>query len=249
MIKISVVVPFYNPPVHLFSECLRALKQLNPYEVILVDDCSSDNQAVQMAQISRFVYLKTPYQSGHDGMPYNIGARYASGDYICRVDADDVLLDLPNTMNADIHFGRLNRVKAPVGITVEELILAPRAIMNGMVIKKEIALRYPSAEDKNVYGDVLFALRVLHNRHSYSVHPTVNYIYHKHPTSIQNSKPLFYHRMRHIQTVARFCQLEQIDPKQSIRYLEMAMLNVRHGSNSLKLFHQKNLSDNSKDTS
>ena len=249
MIKISVVVPFYNPPMHLFAECLRALKKLNPYEVVLVDDCSTDTQAVQMAQISGFVYLKTPYQSGHDGMPYNIGARYASGDYICRVDADDVLLDLPNTMNADIHFGRLNRVKAPVGITVEELILAPRAIMNGMVIKKEIALRYPSAEDKNVYGDVLFALRVLHNRDSYSVHPTVNYIYHKHPTSIQNSKPLFYHRMRHIQTVARFCQLEQIDPKQSIRYLEMAMLNVRHGSNSLKLFYKNNLPNNSKDTS
>lgn len=234
MIKISVVVPFYNPPVHLFAECLRVLKKLNPYEVILVDDCSSDSQTVQMAQTSGFKYLKTPYQSGHDGLPHNIGVRHASGEYICRVDADDVLLELPKSMSADLHFGRLNRVKAPVGLTVEELILAPRAICNALISKKEIWLKYPLAEDKNVYGDVLFTLRALHNQHTHSVHPTVNYIYHKHPASIQNSKPLFHHRMRHVQTVARFCQLEQIDPQQSIRYLEMAMLNVRYGSGSLK---------------
>lgn len=234
MIKISIVVPFYNPPVHLFAECLRALKKLNPYEVILVDDCSSDDQAIAMAKSSGFIYLKTPYQSGFDGKPHNLGVQHATGKYICRVDSDDVLLELPETMETDIHFGRLNRVKAPVGVTVEELILAPRAIMNGMVIKKEIALRYPSAEDKNVYGDVLFALRILHNQHTYTVNPTVNYIYHKHPNSIQNSKPLFHHRLRQVQTVARFCQLEQIDPQQSIRYLEMAMMNVKYGSGSLK---------------
>lgn len=236
MINISVVVPFYNPPLHLFAECLRSLKKLNPYEVILVNDCSSDQQVIAMAKSSGFVYLKTPYQSGHDGMPHNLGVKVATGDYICRVDADDVLLELPETIETDIHFGRLNRVKAPEGITVEELLLAPRAICNALITTKEIWQKYPLAEDKNVYGDVLFTLRALHNQHTYSVHPTVNYIYHKHPASIQNSKPLFHHRMRHIQTVARFCQLEQIDPQLSIRYLEMAMMNVRYGSGSLKKY-------------
>lgn len=249
MINISVVVPFYNPPLHLFAECLRGLKRLNPHEVILVDDCSSDSQAVQMAQTSGFKYLKTAYQSGHDGIPHNIGIKHATGDYICRVDADDVLLELPEKIETDIYFGRLNRVKAPIGLTVEELILAPRAIFNGAVVKKEIALRYLSAEDKNVFNDVLFVLRALDNQHTHCVHPTVNYIYHKHPASIQNSKPLFHHRLRLVQTVARFCQLEQIDPQQSIRYLEMAMLNVRHGSNSLKLFYKSYKSDHAKDTS
>lgn len=236
--KISVVVPFYNPPLHLFAECLRALKKLKPYEVILVDDCSSDEHTVTMAKSSGFIYLKTPYQSGFDGLPHNIGIRHASGEYICRVDSDDVLLELPQTIETDIYFGRLNRVKAPINITVEELILAPRAICNALITTKEIWLKYPLAEDKNVYGDVLFALRALHNQHTYSVHPVVNYIYHKHPASIQNSKPLFHHRLRLVQTVARFCQLEQIDPQQSIRYLEMAMMNVRYGSDSLKKVEQ-----------
>lgn len=238
MIKISVVVPFYNPPIHLFAECLRALKKLNPYEVILVDDCSTDEHAVTMAKSSGFIYLKTPYQSGHDGMPHNIGVKHARGEYICRVDADDVLLELPQKIETDIYFGRLDRVKAPIGLTVEELILAPRAIC-ALVTTKEIFIRYPLAQDNNVYADVLFALCALHNTHTYSVHPSVNYIYHRHNGSIQGSKSNFYHRMRHVQTVARFCQLENIDPSLAIRYLEMAMLNVRYGSGSLKKVMQK----------
>lgn len=248
MIKISVVVLFHNPPLHLFAECLRALKKLTPYEVILVDDCSSDEHTVSMAKASGFIYLKTPYQSGFDGLPHNIGVKHATGEYICRVDSDDVLLELPETIETDIYFGRLNRVKAPVNITVEELILAPRAIYNAMVAKKELWLKYPLAEDSNVYGDILFTLRALYNKHTYTVHPTVNYIYHKHPASIQNSKPLFHHRLRQVQTVARFCQIENIEPLQAIRYLEMAMLNVKHGSNSLKLFYKSHKSGNAKDT-
>lgn len=243
MIKISVVVPFYNPPVHLFAECLHALKKLNPYEVILIDDCSTDAHVVNLAKSSGFIYLTTPYQSGFDGLPHNLGVQYATGNYICRVDSDDVLLELPETMDAELHFGRLNRVKAPIGLTVEELILAPRAIYNGLVTTKEIWQKYLLTEDSNVYGDILFVLRVLHNRHTFTVHSHVNYIYHKHPTSIQNSKPLFYHRLRHVQTIARFCQMENIEPSQAIWYLEMAMMNVRYGSNSLKRFYNKTINE------
>lgn len=203
--------------------------------MILVDDCSSDERVVALAKQSGFMYLKTPYQSGYDGMPFNMGVRAASGEYICRVDSDDVLLELPSVMDADIHFAKLDRVKSSMGITIEELILAPRAIINGAVAKKELFVKFPMAEDNNVYGDVLFVLRVLHHQHTYTVHPTVNYIYHKNSASIQNSKPDFYHCLRQIQTVARFCQLENIEPLQAIRYLEMAMLNVRHGSSSLKI--------------
>ncbi len=35
--KVSIVVPFYNPPVEAFKKCLESIKALNPYEVILVD--------------------------------------------------------------------------------------------------------------------------------------------------------------------------------------------------------------------
>jgi glycosyltransferase involved in cell wall biosynthesis len=236
--SISAIIPFYNPPIKLFDKCLHALKRLNLHEVILVDDCSTDVDIIKIAKQSGFIYMQTPYQSGHDGLPFNLGVNRATGKYICRIDADDVLLELPTTIKTDVYFGRIDRVKPLVNITVEELILAPRSC-TGIIAKKELFNKYPYPEDPNVFGDVLFALRILHNNHSYAVHPKINYIYHKVPSSIQNSKPKFYHRLRNIQTVARFCQLEYIEPTIASYYLKLAMLNIYHGSNALKIFHQK----------
>lgn len=102
------------------------------------------NQAlVSAAQHSGCRYLKTPYQSAMDGAPFNLGVRHARGDYVCRVDSDDVLLEVPDEMLCDVHFGYLDRVKPPLGLTLEELILAPRAICNAMVARREIWLQFP----------------------------------------------------------------------------------------------------------
>ena len=218
-------------------ECLRALKKLDPYEVILVDDCSTEPQVVKLARNSGFRYLRTPYQSGHDGLPFNLGVKAAAGEYICRVDSDDVLLALPETMETDICFGNADRVNTARPLSLDELILGPRAIFNAMVLRRELCLRYPLAQDGNVYGDVLMGLRLLYNGHSHTVYPRLNYIYRKCEGSIQTSKSPFHHRMRHVQTVARFCQLESVPPQDAVRFLEMAMLNVRHGSKALSLMN------------
>ncbi len=122
-LKISVIVPFYNTPIKYFKECLQALKKLNPYEVILIDDCSTDEECIKEALNSNFKYLKTPYQSGYDGLPLNIGVQNTTGDYICRIDSDDILLELPTYMNTDICFGRQNRVMPSNNLSLEELIL------------------------------------------------------------------------------------------------------------------------------
>jgi len=235
-IKISVVIPFYNTPVDFFKECIESVKKLNPFEIILVDDCSSDVELVEMAKSLGCKYYKTSYQSGFDGHPFNIGVQKAAGDYICRVDSDDILLELPVEMPYDIHYGNANRVAMPKTLTLEELILAPRAIFNAMVIKKEILIKYPLPEDANVFADVLLALRLLHNEYSYDIHKTINYIYRKRENSIQTSQSHFQHRLRLMQTVSRFCYLENIVPEKSIHYLELAMLNVRYGSKSRQVY-------------
>ncbi len=125
-LKISVIVPFYNTPIKYFKECLNSLKKLNPYEVILIDDCSTNEETINEALNSGFKYLKTPYQSGYDGLPLNIGVQNATGDYICRIDSDDILLELPTSMNTDICFGRQDRVMPTTNLTLEELILGPK---------------------------------------------------------------------------------------------------------------------------
>jgi len=89
-LKISVVIPFYNTPIEYFIECIKAVKNLNPFEIILSDDCSSDLELVDIAKNSGCKYVKTDYQSGCDGYPFNIGVKEAKGDYICRVDSDDI---------------------------------------------------------------------------------------------------------------------------------------------------------------
>jgi glycosyltransferase involved in cell wall biosynthesis len=244
--KISVVIPFYNTPLNFFMECINSVKKLNPYEIILVDDCSTDMELITFAKQSGCKYLKTAYQSGHDGHPFNVGVQHAQGDYICRVDSDDILLELPKQMNYDIHFGNANRVEVTNKFTIEEFILAPRAIFNAMVIKRDVLLKYQIAEDSNVFSDVLLVLRLLYNNYEYSVHHKINYIYRKRENSIQTSQSDFQHRLRQVQTVARFCFLENIDPQKSMYYLQLVMLNVQYGSNSrkyIKKLQEKNLNN------
>jgi len=240
-LKISVVIPFYNTPFALFMECIHSVKKQNPFEIILVDDCSNHLELVKFAKNSGCRYIKTAYQSGFDGHPFNLGVRESTGDYVCKVDSDDILLELPIHMSHDIHFGNADRVNMSGNLTVQELILAPRAIFSAMVIKKELMLKYQSAEDANVFGDVLLVLRLLYNKYSYDIHEKINYIYRKRENSIQTSQSNFQHRLRQIQTVARFCFLENIEPKKSIYYLELAMLNARYGSNSRKVYNRNKL--------
>ena len=107
-----------------------------------------------------------------------------------------------------------------------------------MVIKKELLITYTLSENANTFSDVLLVLRLLHNGHTFDVHEKVNYVYRKREGSIQTSKSDFYHRLRNIQTVAQFCQLENVDPPLAVKYLELAMMNVKHGSNSLKHYYK-----------
>jgi len=235
-LKISVVVPFFNTPVEYFSKCIQSLQKVNPYEVILVDDCSTNKETVKLAKESGFKYLKTQKQSGRDGHPINVGMKAATGEYACRVDSDDELLALPQEMSSDICFGYQSRVKPAFNLCLEDIILDPRALCHATVCKKEIFLKHPFATDSNIYCDVLFTLQVLLHKYSFTVYPEINYIYNKLEDSIITSKSLFGQRLINIQTVARFCEMENLDPNEAFRLLKLAMLNVQHGRESLGLF-------------
>lgn len=238
--SISIVVPFYNPPYEAFKICLESLHKLDSLEVILVDDCSSNLEVTTLAKQSGFSYLKTPYQSGSDGLPFNIGVQNAKGTYVCKVDADDFLLELPSTMPYNIHLARMNRSVDPTNLTIEELILAPRSIHNGAIIATELVRKLPYIQEGVLFNDVLILLRLLYRKEYFSVHPTINYIYNDIPNSIQTSKSLYHHRLSHIQTIARFCQLENIPHTQSEYFLNLAMLNFRYGAKARSMIKKKN---------
>jgi glycosyltransferase involved in cell wall biosynthesis len=95
-IKVSFIASVYNKESYLKAFILSIQKQdLKEYELILVDDCSSD-KSIEIISIfkkndNRIKLIKIKNNSGTLYARY-IGALYAKGEYIIFVDTDDIVL-------------------------------------------------------------------------------------------------------------------------------------------------------------
>jgi glycosyltransferase involved in cell wall biosynthesis len=97
--KISVVVPVYNPGEHiasLLSSIRRQSMPVTDFEVVLVDDGSTDGTGELLdglaAQGAPWRVIHIP-NSGWPGKPRNVGLDAARGEYVFFVDNDDALGD------------------------------------------------------------------------------------------------------------------------------------------------------------
>ena len=88
--RISVIVPVHNGSKHL-PRCLDALarSEYSEFEVIVVDDCSTDNSP-EIAARHGARCLRTTRSMGPAGAR-NLGVRHASGEILLFVDADVVV--------------------------------------------------------------------------------------------------------------------------------------------------------------
>ena len=90
-IKISVIVPTHNRA-HTIRRCLdSALGQtISPYEVIVIDDASTDDTISVVKSISdeRLRLITMPSNKGAQAAR-NVGIKNAQGDYIAFLDSDD----------------------------------------------------------------------------------------------------------------------------------------------------------------
>lgn len=91
---ISIIVPIYNVSNYL-DACLQSIKSqtYNNFEVLCVDDGSTDNSANivnRYAQIDKRFKLYQQHNSGVS-VARNLGLKHAQGEYICFVDADDMM--------------------------------------------------------------------------------------------------------------------------------------------------------------
>lgn len=85
----SIVVPVYNHLAHTLM-CLRALMQsgdATPFEVIVVDDASSDDTPDRMRAIAGLRYQRNPQNLGFIGA-CNAGAALARGEYVVFLNND-----------------------------------------------------------------------------------------------------------------------------------------------------------------
>lgn len=91
--KLSVIVPVYNAGKYL-RECLESIRKqsLSDLEIILVDDCSTDDSPAICDEYSRmdsrFKVFHLPENRG-PGIARNVALDFADGDYCTFVDADD----------------------------------------------------------------------------------------------------------------------------------------------------------------
>ncbi|OAH10092.1 glycosyltransferase family 2 protein [Streptomyces jeddahensis] len=98
-VKVSVVVPVYNPGPYI-EDCIASLlRQSLPddeYEAIFVDDGSTDETPARLDELAaRHPHMRVIHQenSGWSGKPRNVGIEAARGEFVMFVDNDDWLGD------------------------------------------------------------------------------------------------------------------------------------------------------------
>ena len=97
---ISIIIPMYNVEKYV-GECLDSIlnQTFTDYEVIAVDDCSTDKTCeVVESYLPRFngklqLIRSEKNSGGHVGIPRNKGMRYSIGDYLYFMDSDDIIFD------------------------------------------------------------------------------------------------------------------------------------------------------------
>lgn len=89
--RVSVIIPAWNEAKHI-SDCLKSIatQTLQPDEVIVVDNKSTDTTAVIAGS---FPFVTVLHQTTEQGLipTRNMGFAHASGDILVRIDADIVL--------------------------------------------------------------------------------------------------------------------------------------------------------------
>lgn len=95
-ILLSIIIPVYNAEAYL-TDCLNSVIDLtacNNYEVICVNDCSTDNSlAILNSFAKKYQFIKVISNAKNSGVSYtrNVGINLAQGKYITFIDSDDIL--------------------------------------------------------------------------------------------------------------------------------------------------------------
>ena len=104
MPKISVILATYNDEKYIRDAIDSILNQTHEdLELIIVDDGSTDStyEIINSFQDTRVIYLKN---GQNRGLPYSLnrGLKHATGDYIARMDGDDI--SLPTRMEEQLRY-------------------------------------------------------------------------------------------------------------------------------------------------
>ena len=90
----SIIIPVYNCEGTIYETLQSVLLQTyNDYEVVIINDCSTDNSIAEISKIrDNFLNIKIIHNSNNLGVAEsrNVGIKNATGNYIAFLDGDDV---------------------------------------------------------------------------------------------------------------------------------------------------------------
>ncbi|BAD66227.1 glycosyltransferase [Shouchella clausii KSM-K16] len=176
MNRISVVIPTYNREKVIKESIDSVLKQtLQPIEIIVVDDFSTDNtlQILKKYDNGTLKVIKNQFKKGANGAR-NTGILFAEGDLIAFQDSDDtwdenklqLQLEKLTSEDADICFCSINTGdrKLPYRTLASEEIYRQLRIRNfistqSILIKTAVAKKIMFDEELKRYQDWDFVLR------------------------------------------------------------------------------------------
>lgn len=136
---VSIIIPIYNVELYL-HDCLESLNRqtIKDFEVIFVDDCSSDT-SVQILELflrndCKFKYTFIKHETNRGlGAARNTGVSFAKGDFYFFLDSDDTLC--PNAIehllkdikkfNVDAVFGSISLITQE-GSKIKDFINKPK---------------------------------------------------------------------------------------------------------------------------
>jgi glycosyltransferase involved in cell wall biosynthesis len=102
--QVSVIMPVFNGERFIADSIMSILNQtFNDFELIIVDDCSTDNTVSIIKEIKdgRIRYVRNFANSG-PAISRNVGNSMARGKYIAVIDADDIAL--PHRLASQFHY-------------------------------------------------------------------------------------------------------------------------------------------------
>lgn len=176
MIKVSIIVPFYNVEQYI-EKCLNSLvnQTLKEIEIILINDGSQDNSAEIAKKFEKKYPNKVTYyekNNGGLGDARNFGIKYASGEYVAFLDSDDYVeptmyeemykkakIENADMVECDFWWEYTNKNKKDIGDDYEnqkEMLYKSRVVAWNKLIKTEIYQTHPKARfsDGLRYEDV-----------------------------------------------------------------------------------------------
>jgi|SRR5690625_5020565 len=96
-ILISFVIPIYNSSQYIektISSITKSMKNRNDYEIILIDDCSSDIEIIKLAIKNKInIKLIEKEVKSNASESRNIGICHSLGEFIFLLDSDDKILE------------------------------------------------------------------------------------------------------------------------------------------------------------